>query len=419
MIERLEQLLRSLIGLDASTLGRGAVERALRQRLKVSAMDEEAYWSHVRQSPTEQRALIESIVVPETWFFRYPESFALLATQARALQRRLAIGRPLRLLSLPCSSGEEPYSMAIAMLDADFSAEQFQIDALDISQRGIEQAAVGRYGVNAFRGDDPDIRERYFQREEDGTHRIHERLRAMVNFQCGNILDSIVSPSLLTYDIVFCRNLLIYFDQPTQLRALTNLKRWLHTDGLLFAGPAEAGMLSQQGFESLDAAHSFAFRRRNQSSPQMAPRPVLPTAARPRIPLPAPPRARAAARHSAPSPATRGEASPGADAAAGLSKIATLANAGRSAEALGACAQQLAQHGPSAELFFWWGLICDGAGQTDAALRHYRKALYLEPYHARALAHLAALLVTHGDHSGAARLQQRLKQRETHDAGKS
>lgn len=419
MIERLEQLLRSLIGLDASTLGRGAVERALRQRLKASAMDEEAYWSHVRQSPTEQRALIESIVVPETWFFRYPESFALLATQARALQRRLAIGRPLRLLSLPCSSGEEPYSMAIAMLDADFSAEQFQIDALDISQRGIEQAALGRYGVNAFRGDDPDIRERYFQREEDGTHRIHERLRAMVNFQCGNILDSIVSPSLLTYDIVFCRNLLIYFDQPTQLRALTNLKRWLHTDGLLFAGPAEAGMLSQQGFESLDAAHSFAFRRRNQSSPQMAPRPVLPTAARPRIPLPAPPRARAAARHSAPSPATRGEASPGADAAAGLSKIATLANAGRSAEALGACAQQLAQHGPSAELFFWWGLICDGAGQTDAALRHYRKALYLEPYHARALAHLAALLVTHGDHSGAARLQQRLKQRETHDAGKS
>ena len=109
---------------------------------------------------------------------------------------------------------------------------------------------------------------------------------------------------------------------------------------------------------------------------------------------------------------------PGADAAAGLSKLAALANAGRSAEALGACAQQLAQHGPSAELFFWWGLICDGAGQTDTALRHYRKALYLEPCHARALAHLAALLESHGDRSGAARLRQRLKQQETHDVGK-
>ena len=196
MIERLEQLLRSLIGLDASTLGRGAVERALRQRLKANSMDEEAYWSHIRQSQTEQRALIETMVVPETWFFRYPESFSLLTTQARALQRRLPVGQPLRLLSLPCSSGEEPYSMAIAMFDADFAAHEFQIDALDISQRVIEHATLGQYGVNAFRGDDPGIRERYFQREADGSHHIHDRLRAVVSFQCGNILDSIMPPSL-------------------------------------------------------------------------------------------------------------------------------------------------------------------------------------------------------------------------------
>lgn len=419
MIERLEQLLRSLIGLDASTLGRGAVERSLRQRLKANSMDEEAYWSHIRQSQTEQRALIEAMVVPETWFFRYPESFSLLTTQARALQRRLPVGQPLRLLSLPCSSGEEPYSMAIAMFDADFAAHEFQIDALDISQRVIEHATLGQYGVNAFRGDDPGIRERYFQREADGSHRIDERLRAVVRFQCGNILDSTMPPSLTDYDIVFCRNLLIYFDRPTQLRALTNLKRWLRADGLLFTGPAEAGVLSQQGFESLDAAHSFAFRRRTLPCPPVPARPILPAAVTPRAPSPLPLRATSAVRHMAPSPAAKSESPPTGDAAAGLRKITELANAGRSAEALTACAQQLTLHGPTAELFFWWGLICDGAGQAEAALRHYRKALYLEPYHTRALAHLAALLVTQGDHSGAARLQQRLKQRETQDAGKS
>ena len=418
MIERLERLLKSLIGLDASTLGKGAVERSLRQRLKANSMDEEAYWSYIRQSQAEQRALIEAMVVPETWFFRYPESFSLLTTQARALQRRLPVGQPLRLLSLPCSSGEEPYSMAIAMLDADFSAHEFQIDALDISQRVIEHATLGQYGVNAFRGDDPSIRERYFQLEADGCQRIHERLRAMVRFQCGNILDSIMPPSLTDYDIVFCRNLLIYFDRPTQLRALTNLKRWLRADGLLFTGPAEAGVLSQQGFESLDAAHCFAFRRGTPPCPPVPSRLVLPVAVTPRAPLPLPLRASSAARHMSPSPAAKSESSPTVDSAAGLRKITELANAGRSAEALTACSQQLTQHGPTAELFFWWGLICDGAGQTEAALRHYRKALYLEPYHNRALAHLAALLVTQGDHSGAARLQQRLKQRETQDAGK-
>ena len=106
-----------------------------------------------------------------------------------------------------------------------------------------------------------------------------------------------------------------------------------------------------------------------------------------------------------------------ADTAAGLARIAALANAGRDTEALSACAEQLDRHGPSAELYFWWGLLCDGAGQTDAAQRHYRKALYLEPHHAQALAHLAALLAAHGDRSGAARLQQRLKQQGTHDVG--
>ncbi len=416
MIANLEQLLRSLIGLDASTLGRGAVERFLRQRLKACALDEEAYWSHIRQSPIEQRALIEAIVVPETWFFRYPQSFTLLVAQARALQRsRPSIGQPLRLLSLPCSSGEEPYSIAMALLDADFAPSEFQIDALDISQRGIEQAAQGRYGVNAFRGDDPAIRDRYFQREDDGSHRIQERIRAMVNFQTGNILDSVVPPAQADYDIIFCRNLLIYFDRPTQLRALTNLKRWLRADGLLFAGPAEAGMLGQQGFETLDAAHSFAFRRRSLPSPSIVPRPALAAALRPLPPASVAP---VPMRPLTSLPVMKKEAPAGASAATGLSQIVALANAGRSAEADSACTHQLAQHGPSAELFFWWGLICDGAGQTDTALRHYRKALYLDPRHVRALAHLAALLVTNGDHSGAARLQQRLKQ-ETHDANKS
>ena len=421
MIAKLETLLKSLIGLDASTLGRGAIERAMRQRLKACAMDEEAYWTHIRQSPAEQHALIEAIVVPETWFFRYPESFALLATQARQLQSRRPAGQPLRLLSLPCSTGEEPYSIAIALLDALLSPEAFQIDALDVSLRAIEMASQGRYGANAFRGDDPAIRERYFQREADGSHRIHKHIAAMVNFQRGNILDSIVPPNLMDYDIIFCRNLLIYFDRPTQLRALTNLKRWLRADGLLFAGPAEAGMLNQQGFESLDSAHSFAFRRSHTPAIPAAPRLVTPLPTKPMASAPRSlaPQSAIATRHVAPAPAMQSDPRPRPDAAAGMSQIIALANAGREAEALNACVAQLANHGPSADLHFWWGLVCDGAGQTDAALRQYRKSLYLEPYHARALAHLAALLGMQGDHSGAARLQQRLKQRETQDAGKS
>lgn len=269
----------------------------------------------------------------------------------------------------------------------------------------------GRYSGNAFRGDALGFRERHFQREADGTHRIHERLRGMVNWQAGNLLDAAVLSARAPYDYVFCRNLLIYFDRPTQLQALAQLERVLLADGLLFVGPAEAGLLTQRGLQALDTAHSFAFRRR-AAPPAPAPRPYA--APRP-APLRNPPPAAAAMRPVQPPQATL-PAVP-ADTAAGLARIAALANAGRDTEALSACAEQLDRHGPSAELYFWWGLLCDGAGQTDAAQRHYRKALYLEPHHAQALAHLAALLAAHGDRSGAARLQQRLKQQGTHDVG--
>lgn len=416
MIARLEQLLKTLIGLDARTLGQGAIERALRQRLAACALDEEAYWALASASPAEQRALVEAVVVPETWFFRYPESFVLLALQARALQGRRPAGQPLRVLSMPCSTGEEPYSIAMALLDAGFTPHGLHIDALDISQRALDHAARGRYSGNAFRGDALDFRERHFQREAEGTHRIDERLRGMVNWQAGNLLDAAVLSARAPYDFVFCRNLLIYFDRPTQLQALAQLERVLLADGLLFVGPAEAGLLTQRGLQALDTAHSFAFRRRAAPpAPAPAARPVASPATPRPAPLWSPPPAAAAMRPVPPSQATP-PAAP-ADTAAGLARIAALANAGRNTEALSACAEQLERHGPSAELYFWWGLLCDGAGQTDTAQRHYRKALYLEPHHAQALAHLAALLAAHGDRSGAARLQQRLKQQGTHDVG--
>ncbi len=421
MIARLEQLLKTLVGLDARTLGQGAIERALRQRLSACNVEEGAYWTLVSDSPTEQRALIEATVVPETWFFRYPESFALLTAQARLIQRRRATGLPLRILSLPCSSGEEPYSIAMAMLDAGFVADAFRIEALDVSQLALDLAVAGCYGSNAFRSEDLGFRDRYFRGEGDGTYRVSKEVRDTVRFQFGNLLDDAVLPASSAYDIVFCRNLLIYFDRPTQLQALVRLKQWLQVDGLLFVGPAEAGLMSQRGMEALDTAHSFAFRMRTTPPPPPLPHPTVTFSAhhaQPASPvsLAASPAAARKATGSSTTSAT--SLTSGGAASVGMAHIASLANAGRSTEALSACVQQLAQYGPSAELFFWWGLLCDGQGQRDAAQQYYRKALYLDPLHAQTMAHLSALLAAQGDRMGAERLQQRLKQREAHDDSK-
>lgn len=401
MIERFEQLLKGRIGLDAESVGRVVVERAVRQRMAaLNCADEDGYWLRLSGSSSEQQALVEAVVVPETWFFRHPESFAALKKLAFEHLSRLEGGRPLRILSLPCSSGEEPYSIVMALLDGGLAPQLFQVDAVDVSEKIIERAHAGLYGHNSFRGEALDFRERYFLPSKEGFA-LTEQIKRKVRFIHGNLLDPLLLSGEPPYDILFCRNLLIYFDRPTQAQVLQVLKRLLREDGYMFIGPAEASLLSQNGMQALALPLAFVFRRAVEVVP---PRAVAPRSVAPVTPVPVP---RVRLERPLPRPQPTPAAVAKDDASAALLEITQLANSGRSADARAACERHLAQHGPSAAIFYWLGLLSDVAGQDAEAQDFYRKALYLEPQHAEALAHLAALLAARGDLAGARRLQQR------------
>lgn len=140
--QRFFRFLRERIGLDVESVGAPMVERALRQRcVAVGATDLEDYWLRLQQSTDEQQALIEAVIVPETWFFRYPESFTALGSLAHKRQAQLAGARPLRLLSLPCSTGEEPYSLAMALLDAAWRRAHSSLMAWTSAQLGSQGRA--------------------------------------------------------------------------------------------------------------------------------------------------------------------------------------------------------------------------------------------------------------------------------------
>ncbi|WP_044873715.1 CheR family methyltransferase [Pseudomonas sp. LFM046] len=404
MIERVETLLKNLIGLEAESIGRVVVERAVRQRMTAAGCrDEEAYWTTLSASPIEQQALVEAVVVPETWFFRYPESFAALGRLAFERLPALAGGRQLRILSLPCSTGEEPFSIVMALLDAGLAPGLFQVDAVDVSERVLERARQGLYGRNSFRGEELAFRDRYFIPSGEG-YALARQVASKVRFLRGNLLDPGLLAGEAPYDFVFCRNLLIYFDRPTQRIVLDILKRLMQKDGAMFIGPAEASLLSQHGMQALAYPQAFVFRH---APPPAAAKPV-------QVPVPVPvtasaPRAAAPVRQRQPLPRPEQPkaAVEGTDREAALAEIASLANSGRSNEAQVACEALLIRQGPSADVFYWLGLLSDVAGKTDEAQDYYRKALYLQPQHAEALAHLAALLAARGDRAGAQRLQQR------------
>lgn len=424
--------LKDRIGLDVASVGEAIIERAVRQRCTLSkARDPDDYWQTLRVSGEEQQALIEAVIVPETWFFRYPESFATLGKLANARLAQLKGVRPLRILSLPCSTGEEPYSIAMALFDAGLRASQFSVEAVDISPLSIQRALNGVYGKNSFRGDQLGFRERFFIPVQEG-YRLEDRVREQVRFQSGNLLDPTLPVAQSAYDFVFCRNLLIYFDVETQRQGFEVLKRMTRDDGVLFIGPAEGSLLGRMGMVSIGIAQSFAFRRRDEAAadPYLftpAP-PVLPQRSASPVRGPASGSQYRAApvqtfasktladpariddRRAALKPQA-GTVSPAGDSSTQatdlIRSIASLANEGRSNEAKAACEQYLKRHEPVAPVFYWLGLLSEVAGDTGAAQGFYRKALYLEPQHPETLAQMAALLAAQGDSAGAQRLQAR------------
>jgi chemotaxis protein methyltransferase WspC len=410
--QRFFDFLKERIGLDVTSVGPAIIERAVRQRSAASqAQTVDEYWRTLQCSSDEQQALIEAVIVPETWFFRYPESFATLAKLATRRLAELNHRRALRILSLPCSTGEEPYSIAMALLDAGFKPHQFKVEGMDVSPLSVEKARRALYGKNSFRGQDVAFRDRYFTVEND-AYRLSSRVLEQVRLQVGNLLDPALLANEPPYDFVFCRNLLIYFDLSTQKQVFEVLKRLTHVDGVLFIGPAEGSLLGRLGMRSIGIAQSFAFSRQSAAEPEPLPAFVptpLPTPQPVRriAPVPTPRRPFASVTQAAPS------AKPDkTDAAALLANVAALANEGKSAEARAACDHFLRHHEPVAQVFYWLGLLSDVAGSVLEAQGFYRKALYLEPQHSDALMHLAALLQSQGDAVGARRLQDRAARSE-------
>ena len=220
--------------------------------------DPAAFIALIRVDAAERDLLVEEVVVGESWFFRDPQVFDFVrdvATTLAALPGR----RPVQILCAPCAGGEEPYSVAMALLAAGLTADQFTIDAVDVSRRGLERAARGRYSANAFRNADLSFRDRWFH-QDAGQSVIDERVRAAVSFSWANLLDENFPAGRGSYDVIFCRNLLIYLTMEARGRVERTLDALLRADGILILGAAEPPTLKGDWIPAGTAA-VFAMRR--------------------------------------------------------------------------------------------------------------------------------------------------------------
>lgn len=398
--QAIEQILNRSMGLDVASIGASAVARAVQTRMSARQLVQPAaYLEELRASPLELQALVETVVVPETWFFREREAFGAVAALAAKDWRDSPAKPAMRLLSAPCSTGEEPYSMAMALIDAGLPVDRFVIDALDISGQALGRAREGAYGKNSFRGGDLGFRDRHFAPAPEGF-RIGDAVRASIRFKQANLLAVESVGAAESYDVVFCRNLLIYFDADTQRRAIEILRRLLAPDGLLFVGPGEANLLLGAAFVSARVPLAFAFRKAAPAVP--APKAAASRCGRasvvsaPALSRPGP-FTRAGPRAAQPCPASSAAPAP----RPALAEIRRLADQGRLIDAAKACEEHLRGEEPSAEAWRLLGILREASGELIGAADCYRKALYLDPADSETLDHLALLLQRQGDVAGA------------------
>ncbi len=273
----IEALLRRRIGLDPQSVGSGTLSRAIKKGMRSSGTQTLLdYLSDLQNSPVQFDALVESVVVSETSFFHNRASFFFLRQWVAiewSLIKKADTARILRVLSLPCSTGEEPYSIAITLLEG-LSMDDFHIDGVDISLLALIKAKQGVYSPYAFRRQGYRSDDKYFSlgmpRRNGQTKRaacryfLVDSVRKKVDFRQGNVLDSQLLSDQLPYDVIFCRNLLIYLDQKARDRTFSKLDSLLRPNGLLFLGYAEADMANRQQYQPVPYSDTFAYYKRAQ-----------------------------------------------------------------------------------------------------------------------------------------------------------
>lgn len=395
----IEGLLRKTLGLKVTTIGQTTLQRAVNRRIQALGLpDEESYTQKIKHSILELNELIEEVVVPETWFFRDKEPFNVLKKLINDVWSKPNSKGFLRLLSAPCSTGEEPYSLAIALLQACWPENKFQVVALDISTRSLARAKAAEYTRHSFRGTDDTFRNTFFQ-ESGKKYILNKNIRRKVQFQHGNLLNPAFMSGLGLFDVIFCKNVLIYLDEESRNRAIIALERQLSEDGVLFVGHAETGLFTGSKFTPLPYPQSFAFQKIVKPKP-------LPSLFTAKSPF---------SRKITPDPPAEQFFHEKADSnkeEISLDVARQLADEGHIREAIKLCEINLQEHGPSAQAYFLMGVSHDAAGEIDKAEKLLRKAIYLEPNHLDALIHLSLLTERSGDLAGAQSIKQRIKRLE-------
>lgn len=226
------------------------VEDRICRRMNELLIDKfDNYYYFIKYDPGKEQELVklfDEVTTNETYFYRnLPQIEALQEVILPEIieQKKKSGSKTLKLWSAACSSGEEPFTMAMVLeeiLGPSIKTWNIQILATDISNAILEKAATGIYNKNSLRSLPPDKLPKFFNSFGDSDYKIKDHIKTMVDFQNVNLVDRMKMRMIRDFDVIFCRNVLIYFDVESKKQVISSLYNSLSNNGYLFIGHSES-----------------------------------------------------------------------------------------------------------------------------------------------------------------------------------
>jgi Methylase of chemotaxis methyl-accepting proteins len=390
----------------------------IRKRLRATGCRDSAHYLERLADPVlgppEWSRLEADITIGETFFFRYAEQFTALRERILPdiIERRRAEKR-LRIWSAGCATGAEPYSVAILLkqlLGDDLENWRIVITGSDINETFLETARQALFGRWVLRSLSPEDLATFFDRTDGKDRwRLKKEYRALVRFERHNLLSLLdgTSPLQFTeFDLVLCRNVLIYFHPDTVVRIVKALSETLREEGWMLLGHAEPSPAFAALLKVINLPGTVAYRRLSAEGALSEPSPAdtlpLPANVKPALPAPRPALPRLAkpplnrpARPVLPAAERMPVAVPHCPDSL-LAEVRALADAGRFKDAEALCRRALSIQPLSSALHFYEGLIAQALKKPAEAEKAFRRSIYLDKSFAMAHYHLGLLLLADG-----------------------
>jgi len=390
-VSRLAEIVSRTIGFDPERIGLNSIIRAAHEAQAYSkASTIEALEDQLIDDPKCRQLFTESIVVPESWLFREPKVFEHINT---LLCQRLQKQSEVAMLSAPSANGEEACSIALSLLESGHSQNQFHIIATDISRHAVKQARSGLFSESAFRTMDETRKNKWFSSTPKGWQ-VAPAIQETIEFLDRNLLDPSTANELIQkarggFDLICCRNLLVYFTKPARKNLIQTLARLLKPDGELVVGAAETVILPTCDWEPTGP---LTFRLRKQAiEPPLVQQESIQDNTH-KSPIQTKVESSQLGHANPIIPSDNATTSPEI-----IREVEALANAGDIENAIRICQESLQIKGTQTDLLYILAILHQTAGDFETSEKLLEKAVYLEPRHEGALLSLALIAKRRGD----------------------